>query len=83
MKALVYDGPGERSWESIADPTIRDPGDVVVRIDSTTICGLQGARSRVFPQGAAVRERGARSRRGAPGAMEVALLLRSVGVRIA
>jgi alcohol dehydrogenase len=39
MKALVYHGPGERSWESVPDATIRDPGDVVVRIDSTTICG--------------------------------------------
>jgi alcohol dehydrogenase len=39
MKALVYHGPGERHWESVADPTITDPTDVVVRIDSSTICG--------------------------------------------
>ena len=25
MKALVYHGPGERHWESVADPTITEP----------------------------------------------------------
>jgi alcohol dehydrogenase len=39
MKALVYHGPGERRWESVADPTIQESTDVVVRIDSSTICG--------------------------------------------
>ena len=39
MKALVYHGPGERRWESVADPTVKDSTDVVVRIDSSTICG--------------------------------------------
>jgi alcohol dehydrogenase len=39
MKALVYHGPGLRSWEEKPDATIRDPTDVVVRIDSATICG--------------------------------------------
>jgi alcohol dehydrogenase len=39
MKALVYHGPGERRWETVPDPTIREPTDVVVRIDSSTICG--------------------------------------------
>jgi alcohol dehydrogenase len=39
MKALVYHGPGERRWESVADPAIQEPTDVVVRIDSSTICG--------------------------------------------
>jgi alcohol dehydrogenase len=39
MKALVYHGPGERAWESVPDPTIREPTDVVVKVDSTTICG--------------------------------------------
>jgi len=39
MKALVYHGPGLRSWEEKPDPTIQDPTDVVVRIDSSTICG--------------------------------------------
>jgi alcohol dehydrogenase len=39
MKALVYHGPGQRGWDSVADPTIIDPTDIVVRIDCSTICG--------------------------------------------
>ena len=39
MKALVYHGPEERGWDTVDDPTIIDPTDVVVRIDTSTICG--------------------------------------------
>jgi len=39
MKALVYGGPGLRAWQSKPRPVIRDPGDAVVRITATTICG--------------------------------------------
>ncbi len=39
MKALVYHGPGQRGWDTVDDPTIVDPTDVVVRIDTSTICG--------------------------------------------
>lgn len=39
MKALVYHGPGEKAWEEVADPVIVDPTDVVVQVDTTTICG--------------------------------------------
>jgi alcohol dehydrogenase len=39
MKALVYHGPGERAWENKPRPTIREPGDAVVRITTSTICG--------------------------------------------
>src|SRR5206468_10259552 len=39
MKALVYHGPGERGWDSVADPTIMAPTDIIVRVDATTICG--------------------------------------------
>ena len=39
MKALVYHGPGKRSWDEVPDPTIEVPTDVVVRIDTSTICG--------------------------------------------
>jgi len=39
MKALVYHGPGRRSWQEVADPQVKEPTDVVVRIDSSTICG--------------------------------------------
>jgi len=39
MKALVYHGPGERGWDSVEDPGIVDPTDIIVRVDTTTICG--------------------------------------------
>ena len=39
MKALVYHGPGQKAWETVPDPTIQEPTDVIVRVDSTTICG--------------------------------------------
>jgi alcohol dehydrogenase len=39
MKALVYHGPGRRGWDTVDDPMIIDPTDIVVRVDSSTICG--------------------------------------------
>jgi alcohol dehydrogenase len=39
MKALVYHGPGNKAWEEVPDPKIIEPTDVIVRIDTTTICG--------------------------------------------
>ena len=39
MKALVYHGPGQKTWEDVPDPVIIDPTDVIVQIDTTTICG--------------------------------------------
>ena len=39
MKALVYEGPGQKSWKDVPDPRIQEPRDAIVRIDSTTICG--------------------------------------------
>jgi alcohol dehydrogenase len=39
MKALVYHGPGSKSWEDVPDAAVQDPTDVVVRVDTTTICG--------------------------------------------
>jgi len=39
MKALVYDGPGKKSWIEVPDPVIKNPSDVIVRLDATTICG--------------------------------------------
>ncbi|MGH3054902.1 MAG: alcohol dehydrogenase catalytic domain-containing protein, partial [Gaiellaceae bacterium] len=54
MKALVYHGPGQRAWEDVPDPTIQAPTDVIVRIDSSTICGtdlhiLKGDVPEVMP----------------------------------
>jgi alcohol dehydrogenase len=39
MKALVYHGPGQKSWDDVPDPTIQSPTDAIVRVDMTTICG--------------------------------------------
>ncbi|HEY2162058.1 MAG TPA: zinc-dependent alcohol dehydrogenase family protein [Solirubrobacteraceae bacterium] len=39
MKGLVYHGPGQRGWDTVDDPAIIDPTDVIVRIDTATICG--------------------------------------------
>jgi len=39
VKALVYQGPGQKSWEDKASPVIEKPTDAVVRILHTTICG--------------------------------------------
>jgi alcohol dehydrogenase len=39
MKALVYHGPGKRAWEEKPRPTIQEPGDAIVRITTSTICG--------------------------------------------
>src|ERR1022692_1121199 len=39
MKALVYHGPGNRAWEDKPRPTIQGPGDAIIRITTSTICG--------------------------------------------
>ena len=39
MKALVYHGPGKKSWDEVPDAVVQEPTDVVVKVDTTTICG--------------------------------------------
>ena len=39
MNALVYHGPGKRSWDEKPSPTRQRPTDAIVRITKTTICG--------------------------------------------
>jgi alcohol dehydrogenase len=39
MKAIVYHGPGNKAWEEVAKPTIKEDTDAIVRVDATTICG--------------------------------------------
>ena len=39
MKALVYHGPGKKSWEEKTKPGISKPTDAIVKILKTTICG--------------------------------------------
>lgn len=39
MKAVVYHGPGKKGWDTVADPSIQQASDAIVRIDAVTICG--------------------------------------------
>lgn len=39
MKALRYHGPGQKSWDDVPNPVIQQPTDVILRVDTTTICG--------------------------------------------
>src|SRR3954447_22989300 len=39
MRALVYHGPGQKSWDEVPDRVIVDDTDAIVRVDAVTICG--------------------------------------------
>jgi alcohol dehydrogenase len=39
VKALVYHGPNDKSWDEVPDSALIDDTDAVVRVDATTICG--------------------------------------------
>ncbi|MEV5845274.1 zinc-dependent alcohol dehydrogenase family protein [Streptomyces sp. NPDC051985] len=39
MKALVFHGPGQSAWEEVPDPAVKEPTDVIVRVQAVTICG--------------------------------------------
>ena len=39
MKALVFHGPGKRSWEDKPRPRILEPTDAIVEVTTATICG--------------------------------------------
>jgi alcohol dehydrogenase len=39
MKALVFGGAGQKAWDNVPDPGIQEPTDVIVKVDTTTICG--------------------------------------------
>jgi alcohol dehydrogenase len=39
MKALTYHGPGSKAWEEVPDPTLQADTDIIVRVETTTICG--------------------------------------------
>jgi threonine dehydrogenase-like Zn-dependent dehydrogenase len=36
---MVYQGAGSQAWKEVPDPVIAQPTDVIVRVDTTTICG--------------------------------------------
>jgi alcohol dehydrogenase len=39
MRALVYHGPAQSSWDTVPDSAIEEATDAIVRVDATTICG--------------------------------------------
>lgn len=39
VKAVVFHGPGKRTWETVRDPGIERDTDAIVRVTTTTICG--------------------------------------------
>ena len=39
MHALVFHGPGQKSWDEVPKPVIADDTDAIIRVDATTICG--------------------------------------------
>jgi alcohol dehydrogenase len=39
MRALVYHGPGNKSWQDVPEPVIEDDTDAIVQVDAVTICG--------------------------------------------
>ncbi|MET8247666.1 zinc-dependent alcohol dehydrogenase family protein [Streptomyces sp. NPDC005202] len=39
MKGYVVHGPGQSAWQEVPDPGIKEPTDVIVRVDVVTICG--------------------------------------------
>ena len=39
MKALTWQGKRKVEYTEVADPVIEDPGDVIIKVSSTAICG--------------------------------------------
>src|SRR5687767_14892788 len=39
MRALVYQGAGQKVWDVVPDPTIQADTDAIVRVDGVPICG--------------------------------------------
>jgi alcohol dehydrogenase len=40
MRAMVYEGHGRQRLAEVPDPQITDDADVIVRVDATSICGM-------------------------------------------
>jgi alcohol dehydrogenase len=36
---MKHQGPGKKEWKDVPGAAIQEPTDVVVRVDTTTICG--------------------------------------------
>jgi len=40
MRALIYEGPGKKSWSEAPNCVLQKPTDAIVRVTRTTICGV-------------------------------------------
>ena len=40
MRALTYHGAEDVRVETVADPIIQEPDDIILRVTATAICGL-------------------------------------------
>jgi alcohol dehydrogenase len=54
MRALVYHGPNNKSWDEVPDAMLVEQTDAIIRVDATTICGsdlhiLKGDLAEVTP----------------------------------
>ena len=53
MKAVVLVGPGDVQVLDVPDPVISEPGDAIVEVTATAICGADLERLRAAaPRGA-------------------------------
>lgn len=39
MKAAVIHAPGKVTCDQTEDPSIKDPGDIILKVTATAICG--------------------------------------------
>jgi S-(hydroxymethyl)glutathione dehydrogenase/alcohol dehydrogenase len=39
MKAAVFHRPGKITYDTVPDPRIEQPGDVILKVTATAICG--------------------------------------------
>jgi len=39
MRAVVFHGVGDIRLENVSEPTIQEPGDAIVRLTASAICG--------------------------------------------
>ncbi len=40
VRALVYHGPAQSSWDTVQDPAIEEATDAIVRVDATAVRGV-------------------------------------------
>lgn len=44
MKAVVFKGPGKVELEDRPIPKVKEPGDIIVKVEYTALCGRHGSQ---------------------------------------